>query len=363
MGLPGLIDYILTLQIGYKLTNENVIRSVKDWRRVNNGAVVTVHSAFTTGAFGDSSLIFVTDYHPLSKTLVEHHSVAPNRYGNRLQAIVPEQDIWGYIVQIASAIKSIHEANLAVRCMDPSKILVTNKHRIRLNACSVLDVVQHGAQRPLAELQQEDFQHFGKLILAVATNTLSSITPPNQALVDQMARNYTAELRETVAWLLSPSPPGSPPKSINEFIAGISSHTMDVYDKLMHAEDTLTSDICRELENGRIARLMMKLGTINERPEYAGQSNWSETGERYMLKLFRDYVFHQVDSNGNAVVDMGHIITQLNRLDAGVDQSIRLTDREGNTDFIVTYKELKKQVATAFSDLTKGQSTNKGRGF
>jgi hypothetical protein len=28
--------------------------------------------------------------------------------------------------------------------------------------------------------------------------------------------------------------------------------------------------------------------------QHDGQMTWSETGDRYLLKLFRDYVFHQV---------------------------------------------------------------------
>ena len=38
---------------------------------------------------------------------------------------------------------------------------------------------------------------------------------------------------------------------------------------------------------------------------------WSETGDRYMLKLFRDYIFHQVTANGN---DLSHIVQCLNKV-------------------------------------------------
>lgn len=49
-----------------------------------------------------------------------------------------------------------------------------------------------------------------------------------------------------------------------------------------------------EYDNGRLLRLLLKLGTLNERPDQGGVGEWSETGERYILKLFRDYLFHQV---------------------------------------------------------------------
>ena len=139
--------YTLRRLEGYRLTNEKAIRSVKEWKKVDCGGVVTVHDAFTTRSFGDSSLVFVTDYHPLSKTLVEEHfpNVNPNasRFGGaRPPTKVPEALLWGYIVQIASALKSIHASGLAARCIELSKVLLTGKNRIRLSACAVLDVLQ-----------------------------------------------------------------------------------------------------------------------------------------------------------------------------------------------------------------------------
>jgi PAB-dependent poly(A)-specific ribonuclease subunit 3 len=164
------------------LTNEGAIKSVKKWQNVDNGGVVSVIDAFTTRAFGDSSLIFVLNYHPLSKTLVEQHFTSTNRYGNRVATTISLNVMWNYIVQIASAIKAVHAAKLAVRCMDPSKVIVTSENRIRFSGCSVLDVVHFDLQRSLEELQQEDFVHFGKLILAIGTNNLLPNFPIQTAL-------------------------------------------------------------------------------------------------------------------------------------------------------------------------------------
>lgn len=49
---------------------------------------------------------------------------------------------------------------------------------------------------------------------------------------------------------------------------------------------------------------------------------WSETGDRYMLKLFRDYVFHQETEDGRPWLDMGHIVQCLNKLDAGAPEKV-----------------------------------------
>ena len=42
---------------------------------------------------------------------------------------------------------------------------------------------------------------------------------------------------------------------------------------------------------------------------------WAESGgNRYLLHLFRDYVYHQVDEEGRPVLDLGHIVHSLNRV-------------------------------------------------
>lgn len=69
-----------------------------------------------------------------------------------------------------------------------------------------------------------------------------------------------------------------------------------------------------ELENGRFVRLLAKFNFINERPEFARDPRWSETGDRYIVKLFRDYVFHQLDEHGRPVVNLSHVLTCLNKV-------------------------------------------------
>jgi PAB-dependent poly(A)-specific ribonuclease subunit 3 len=111
--------------------------------------------------------------------------------------------------------------------------------------------------------------------------------------------------------------------------------------------------LAKELENGRIARIMMKLAAINERADCVDMQNWSETGDRYQLKLFRDFVFHQVDADGKPVLSLGHMITCLNKLDAGIDEMVPLTSRDNETAFVVTYRELRQMLDRSFNELVK----------
>ncbi|ORY16491.1 PAB-dependent poly(A)-specific ribonuclease subunit PAN3 [Clohesyomyces aquaticus] len=378
--------YALRRLEGFRLTNENAIRSIQPWKRVLNGGVVTVHDAFTTRAFGDSSLIIVTDYHPCSKSLAEEHfkTIQVSRFHNARQPAsthIPEQVIWGYIVQIASAIKAIHGVGLAARLITPSKVLITSKNRVRLNACGILDVVQFDNGRTLSEVQAEDLVQLGRLILCVATNNATAhLSMPKST--EYITRSYTPRLKECVQWLLNPLPPPATPatptaagpaqKDIDTFLAGIADQFASVFDSTLHAEDTLVGTLSRELESSRLVRLLVKLNFINERPELDASipvpsgntatpsTAWAETGERYYLKLFRDYVFHQVDANGHPVTNLAHVLDCLNKLDAGSEEKVALISRDEQNVLIVSYRELKRGVESAFQDLLKaGRSSGR----
>lgn len=48
----------------------------------------------------------------------------------------------------------------------------------------------------------------------------------------------------------------------------------------------------------------------------------SGAGDRYLLKLFRDFVFHQMDEEGRPILDWGHMVEALNKLDAAVPEQV-----------------------------------------
>jgi len=377
--------YALRRLEGYRLTDEKAIRELHPWKRIRNASVVNIHDAFTTRAFGDSSLIFVTDYHPLSKTIAEQHFhyVGNPRYNtNRAANHVPEQVLWGYIVQLASALKAIHSTNLAVRCLSASKVIITSKSRVRLNGVGILDVVQHDSPRTIADMQADDLVQLGKLILCIAGNSATALQNTQKAL-DNITRLYTQRLKDCVTWLLNPAPPlgtplspamaaagqqlqpqqpTQPNKDIDTFLTAISPQLLTVLDADLTTTDTLSSHLSRELENARLVRLLAKLHTITERPEFEHNPAWSETGERYYIKLFRDYVFHQVDAAGRPVVDLGFVVGCLNKLDAGSEEKVCLTSRDEQTCFGASFGEIKRGVGGGGGEWGKGGGGGGGAG-
>ncbi|KAF8473436.1 hypothetical protein BDZ91DRAFT_770578 [Kalaharituber pfeilii] len=352
--------YALRRVEGFRLRDPKDIMVVQRWKKVCNANMVTLYNAFTTTRFQDSSIIFVYAYHPLSKTLADEHfgpnpRYLPPRHPQGGPA-VPETVLWSYMVQIASALRTIHQSGLAARVIDASKILLTtNGTRIRLNCCGMMDVI-HPDTRSVQEHQQEDIVQFGRLVLCIACNTLAAAMNPHKSM-EYISKYYSADLKNAIMYLMGViQQPNVPPKSMDDFISKYAyAYLVNNLDSALQYDDTLESELCRELENGRLVRLLSKFGFINERPEFDHDRNWSESGDRYFIKLFRDYVFHSVDEHGMPVVDMAHVLSCLNKLDAGVDEKIMLVSRDEQNCFIVSYKEIKRAIDAAFMDLTKNQ--------
>ena len=323
------------------------------WKKICNANIVSLHEIFTSRNFGDSSLMFSYDYYPLSKTLVEHHLITGVVPKVKFPPPIPERVLWGYICQIANALKAIHSASLAARCVDLSKIILTDKNRIRLAACAILDVVQFETNpKSIPELQQDDLCDFGKSMLCLATNTPPANLTSLASALDSITHKYSARFKETLEWLVTPDSATST-KTIDEFINGLASQMVTHFDSALQHNDDQSRVLAMELENGRVARLMMKLAAICERGDLGNVTNWSETGKRYHLKLFRDFVFHAVDSKANPVMDLGRFLRCLSKLDAGTDEEIVLTTRDNERVIIISYKELKKDLTQAFNELLK----------
>lgn len=86
---------------------------------------------------------------------------------------------------------------------------------------------------------------------------------------------------------------------------------------------------------------------------YDHDPRWAETGDRYIIKLFRDYVFHQIDEHGRPVIDISHVLTCLNKLDAGVDEQIVLVSRDEQSCLIVSYREIRTCLENSFRELAR----------
>jgi len=79
--------------------------------------------------------------------------------------------------------------------------------------------------------------------------------------------------------------------------------------------------------------------------------SWSETGDHYLLKLFRDYVFHQVAEDGSPIIDLAHVLECINKLDVGSQEKIVLMRRDEQSTLVVSYRDLKRCIESTFNEL------------
>ncbi|XP_075230352.1 poly(A) specific ribonuclease subunit PAN3 isoform X2 [Lycorma delicatula] len=371
------IRYCLRRIHGFRLPNTKCMVLVDMWKKLSHSNIVQLREVFTTKAFGDQSMVFVYDYHPDSETLLSRHFSqaeplngysdpfssnpnAPRPYSHQKNALLRQQHssmlsestIWSYVIQLTGALRVIHAAGLACRSLDPSKVLLTARSRLRISGTGIADVLtfDSSAANPLALIphyQQEDLTALGKLLLALACRSLMAVQRENlQTSVELMSRTYSSDLRHLIMYLLSQQR-----RSVVDLMPMIGTRYYSQLDNIQLHSDLVESELAKEMENGRLSRLLIKLGVINERPELNLDPSWAETGDRYMLKLFRDYLFHQVTDDGRPWLDMAHIVHCLNKLDIGSQEKICLMSRDEQSILVVTYSELKHCLEQSFEEI------------
>ena len=386
---------------------------VENWKKVVHTNLTSLRGVFATKDFGDSSLVFVYDYFPASQTLFSQyfrHSVNASNVGGinahngvnsstsssvnkpysqqQTTKLLPEALIWSYIIQLSSVLRHIHSQSLAYRCLDASKVIMTSgllpdpmyitnqalqqqvrqQPRLKLSSCCVPDVLffdqlkeQQQSSSPAAsramilQYQQEDLFAFGQLILSLASNCLIFNNKQQdkwQSCLDIVHRNYSGDLRSLILHLLSIKGSSSPQtRSINDIMPMIGGRFYNHIDVSYQRMDIMEQELMKELDNSRLFRLICKLNCITERPEHRLDPQWSETGDRYLVKLFRDFLFHQVSGEGRPWMDLGHVITHVNKMEQGSLEKVCLVSRDEQNVLIVTYAEIKKCFDSSFNDL------------
>lgn len=379
-----------TIRRLHAFNGTNGKRPIDLWKKLEHPNVVKLHEVFTTKTFGDHSMIFVYDYHPGSATLmskymstggpsgggtgnnesVNGHSFidpfssdpdAPRPYTHQKNAILravacgallPEALLWSLLVQLTAALRAIHSAGLACRKLDPTKVILSGC-RARISFVGAADTLTT-AGADVGQAQQDDLSALGRLALALACRSLHAPTRDNlQASLDLVSRTYSADLKNLILYLLS-STAGR--RSVTDLMPMVGARFYTQVEALQRRADTLEDQLARELDNGRLLKLLIKLATINERPELNLDCSWAETGDRYMLKLFRDYLFHSVCADGRPWLDQAHLTHCLNQLDSGTHNKVQLMSRDEQSVLVVSYAELKHCLDQAFEEVMQAAS-------
>lgn len=322
---------------------------VMGWGPVaNHPNVVGLREVFVSDEIMDTPSVFLTfDYHPGACTLEQLFIKAAPADPSAQKAKLSEDDLWSFLVQMTSALRAIHSAGLEVgsAAFHPSKVLLCSPNRIRLGFLGVSTILT--GRRPMGEAQLMDLSALGTLMLTVACASRNE--PSN---LDTLMVHYSKDLCHVIAGLLA-AHKGNGFKDWRNVAAALGPKLVDELDANQLTVDTMATEMTKEVENGRIARFLIKLNMVVERAEFMGDTRWSETGDRYLLKLFRDFIFHQVDDQGNPVNDWGLVVEAINKADAGLEEKIMLLSRDETSMLVVSYADIQRCLAMAYDEIAK----------
>jgi PAB-dependent poly(A)-specific ribonuclease subunit 3 len=101
-----------------------------------------------------------------------------------------------------------------------------------------------------------------------------------------------------------------------------------------------------------------------------GDAQWSNTGDRYLVSLFRDRVFHAAQaaapppsSSAAALaaqppfIDLAFVLDELNRCDVGSAEKLMLQSRDGDALLIVRYADIARSITQAMHELQAAQQS------
>uniref|UniRef100_A0A5K3EHB4 Pan3_PK domain-containing protein n=1 Tax=Mesocestoides corti TaxID=53468 RepID=A0A5K3EHB4_MESCO len=318
-------------------------------------SVIQLRDVVPVDEFGDNSVIFVYDFLPCCYTLQQIHMSDPAKSSGELPPsdLLPERTAWMFLVQLTQALRFAHQTlNRSVGVLHPSKILVQDGTRLFVNCIGLKDVINHSTMaNTMAELKARDFVALGKLMLGVIFGTPLAMKKPTQylSILEQVfPQGLPNLLQDLLTGTLS---------SVDALVLATANHAYDHLSTICSVNKYQERQLLRELENGRLFRLICKLNSVVERHDTRRldhrEPEWSETGDRYMLKLFRDFVFHQVDQRGAPHLDLAHIVTVLNKVEAASQERLCLVSRKGERAIIVTYADIRHWLDTSFGSLVE----------
>ncbi|KAM7179930.1 PAN2-PAN3 deadenylation complex subunit PAN3 isoform 6-T6 [Macrochelys suwanniensis] len=273
------LPYCLRRIHGFRLVNTKCMVLVDMWKKIQHSNIVTLREVFTTKAFGEHSLVFAYDFHAGGETMMSRHFNDPSadayftkrKWGQhdgplprQHAGLLPESLIWAYIVQLSSALRTIHTAGLACRVMDPTKILVTGKTRLRVNCVGVFDVLtfdnsQNNPLALMAQFQQADLISLGKVVLALACNSLSGIQRENlQKAMELVTINYSSDLKNLILYLLTDQ---NRLRSVNDIMPMIGARFYTQLDAAQMRNDVIEEDLAKISERPNLVRNWRPIST------------------------------------------------------------------------------------------------------
>ena len=362
--------YCLRRVEGFRLSNFDLVQeAVAAWTRVSHPNVVGLRQAFATGEFTEvdgvgegGSLVYVYDYVDLAYTLSHWHEAHD-------RSALSETLLWDIALQLLSGVRAVHAAGLAVRVLHPSKVLVGPRVRIMINCAGLLDALHHPSvwqtNREIPDknnafaAQRRDMVCIGKILQSLAVGgesvwDVGTLTSSEQhelvsTLPSSLSRSFTGFIKALI----------SGDHSAAQLTASVGYMYSFKAEQQLTASDRMHAELRKSVDVGRLFQLLTKVNSIADRPGGLLEDwKWAATGDRFLVGLFRDYLFFQADEFGRPTTDLSHVVDALAKVDVGSAESLMLSDREGGAVLVVSFMEIRRCIDSSFKQLVSA-----GTGF
>jgi PAB-dependent poly(A)-specific ribonuclease subunit 3 len=353
--------------------SDNVVRAFRNFSVVNHPNVVALRAVFTTGAFAaldpsrhltvagaeaatsengsrtgghpsDLELVFVYDIYPSAKTMHEYYFCGDT-------SSLSEELFWILALQLVSALRSLHlQYHLtAYGAIGARHVLVVSPHRLKLNKIGIAAAFDPDDEdvslSKTNEYQRQDWIALHDLLLALAARSNpravrhGCVRDP-EAAIETVRGAFSQDVEQLLRSIANPSQSTS--ESWNRLLT---ERLWRAFELSLNHGDILETIAQDAVSDGELFIVGTKLACVTERADLIGDPHWSEIGDRYLLKLFRDRVFH------GAELHLDRIRDELRRLNAGTAERILLESRDGRSRLLVTYADLSRFLETALREL------------
>lgn len=329
-------------------SNSQSSNLVRGFRMVTHPNIVKLKNVFYSPDFitrndeKKNELILVYDYTDFAETLYQLFI-----FDRRLNS-PKENDMWSFICQIFSALKYLHSKGLYYGCMHLRKVLLSPQmKRIHLNAIGQYKLFNDTSSTTMDELQTKDIRDTARILLQLALCEKEEILEKDfDNKIDQLSGKFT---KGFISFLKTLHSDKWTAKDVIKQHLGL--HMMQEANTLHSHNDTMERELTKEIENGRLFRLLVKLNHVVQRIAYDPHpGRWEKQGDYYILKLFYNMLFRP-QKKINGIIDWVHIVENLNKLDVGASESVLLASEDNQTILTLSYREIRECFQSAWREL------------
>jgi hypothetical protein len=164
--------------------------------------------------------------------------------------------------------------------------------------------------------------------------------------------SYSPDFSQLLMVLLSTPPQAN----IHDVVVLVSGRMMTRAAQTQYYCDGLLNELSKECENGRLLRLLVKLSHATDREALDGDTQWGESSDRHLLRLYRDSLFQLNDENGAAVIDFAQTVNSLNKVDFGHDAKALLSSR--GELLLVSHRDVRDVLERSFGEIVASQEAS-----